>query len=132
MMQPNITRRVSDLARCLKCVGKFRARKLDGDTFWFTIGPDTDSHLQFALKFENLPSLHRWLYTGEAPQSGSAVLEIENPTGYVLYQPDGDEVVAQGQRNGSRAKQLRDVIGGHAHGYERSTTWFFDYVSCCC
>ena len=69
----------------------------------------------------------RWLYLEEAPQSGSAVLEIENPSGYVLYQPDGDAVVRAVLREGST--QLRDVIGAHAHGHERSTPWFFDHVS---
>ncbi|XP_043245415.1 CD109 antigen-like [Amphibalanus amphitrite] len=68
----------------------------------------------------------RWVYLEEGPQSGSAVLEIENPTGYVLYQPDGDAVVREAQRTG--VSQLRDVIGGHTYDHERSTTWFFDHI----
>ena len=62
----------------------------------------------------------------EKENSGAAVIEVENPTGYVAYQLDAEDTI----RNARKADfpSIRDVIGGHSDFFQTKTVWFFDYV----
>lgn len=68
----------------------------------------------------------RWLYLEGAPNSGAAVLDVELPSGYVLFQPEADEIVSESRRVGGAT--LRHGIGSDNHYHERSAVWFFDSV----
>lgn len=63
----------------------------------------------------------------ERPNSAATVIEIENPTGYVVYQLEAEESIRIAQK--STFPSIRDVIGGHSDFYQTKTVWFFDYVS---
>lgn len=56
------------------------------------------------------------------------MIEIENPTGYVAYQPSLKRVIREAQNSGA-FPTLRDSIGGHADAFVTKTVWFVDYVS---
>lgn len=70
----------------------------------------------------------RWTNTKEAEYSSSTVIEIENPTGYVAYQPDLKRVIKAAQTSGT-FPTLRDSIGGHGDTFAKKTVFFVDYVS---
>ena len=63
----------------------------------------------------------------ESPNSAAAVIEIENPTGYVVYQLEAEEALKIARVD--RFHSIRDVIGGHSDFYQTKTVWFFDFVS---
>ncbi|KAK8397836.1 hypothetical protein O3P69_004560 [Scylla paramamosain] len=68
----------------------------------------------------------RWLNTKEAEYSSATVIEIENPTGYVAYQPHLIGIIKKAQK--SNFPTLRDSIGGHADAFGTKTVFFADYI----
>ncbi|KAB7502079.1 Antigen [Armadillidium nasatum] len=68
----------------------------------------------------------RWINLKERNNSAAAVIEIENPTGYVVYQLDAEKTIKIAQK--SSFPSIRDVIGGHSDFYQTKTVWFFDYI----
>lgn len=75
--------------------------------------------------------IFRWIHTEEAEYSSSTVIEIENPTGYVAYQPDLMRMMKQARASGT-FPTLRDSIGGHGDTFGKKTVFFVDYVSFSC
>ncbi|XP_050713228.1 CD109 antigen-like isoform X2 [Eriocheir sinensis] len=69
----------------------------------------------------------RWLNTKEAEYSSSTVIELENPTGYVAYQPDLKRMMKAAQTSGT-FPTLRDSIGGHGDTFAKQTVFFVDYL----
>ncbi|KAL7646788.1 UNVERIFIED_CONTAM: hypothetical protein RMT77_002043 [Armadillidium vulgare] len=68
----------------------------------------------------------RWINLKERNNSAATVIEIENPTGYVVYQLDAEKTIKIAQK--SSFPSIRDVIGGHSDFYQTKTVWFFDYI----
>lgn len=69
----------------------------------------------------------RWTNLAESPASGAAVIEIENPTGYVAFQLDAERSIDVARKSGS-FRSLRDVMAGHGDAFQTHTVWFFDHV----
>ncbi len=61
----------------------------------------------------------RWLALEEAPHSGTAVLEVEMPSGYGFVQTDGNAVLKK-----EEYPFLRDVLVA-----KNKVVWMYDYVS---
>ncbi|XP_076046263.1 CD109 antigen-like [Oratosquilla oratoria] len=69
----------------------------------------------------------QWLNIEESPHSGATVIDIENPTGYVVYQLDAEHSIRKAQETNT-FPSLKDVMAGHGDAHTTRTVWFFDYI----
>ncbi|MCL4126393.1 UNVERIFIED_CONTAM: hypothetical protein GTU68_060202 [Idotea baltica] len=74
----------------------------------------------------NVEICAQWINAKEREHSAAAVVEVENPTGYVVYQLDAENAIRVARR--TSFPSIRDVIGGHSDFYQTKTVWFFDFI----